>query len=426
MTLLAIVTTSSTLPALTSEQIQMLGDPDFLQAVKEQILPQAQSSFPQSMPNFSFNSGRNNQNFGDRMDQYLEGLKNSDIAKEFRSGLRDLGGTVKDGLKDAFGTLKKKTWGEICISSAKTILPVVALIVAVALTGIAINQLKERIGKPALMINPGKKTKDFQTPVFEGDVKKQLDSYVARARAAIIHNRKSGKKIEIQPLILYGPGGTGKTMFAQYIAKALGNAPFNMLTGGSFKNFARRGEHINEARKLFKYIARRQGRVYLFDEITSLASANPDDVATQEVLDEVKAWTGGNALSKNIIIFTTNTLKIDPAFITRCKVIYIGLPNDESRKKILIDNLLEKNLLGNEQFCESTIKKIVEQTKGWCGRTINFFVNESLGESVLYEKEYSESHILDLLETYNKNLSQLQLDGKDFAETGELAARIAT
>lgn len=159
---------------------------------------------------------------------------------------------------------------------------------------------------------------------------------IAKGAKIITQQIQAGKKnAKYRNVLLWGPPGTGKTMFAQELAIQSG-MDWVIVTGASF---AQEGaiERMNE---LFKWInGRSTGTVLFIDECEAfLADRKNMDPQSQayKALTNFLSFTG-EASNKVMIVFATNKKDIlDPAIWSRIKdEIEVGLPALDERKKVL-------------------------------------------------------------------------------------------
>jgi DNA polymerase III delta prime subunit len=184
----------------------------------------------------------------------------------------------------------------------------------------------------------------------------------------------------LQNVILYGPGGTGKTMVGKKIARNSG-MNYIYMSGGDLAQHIKRNEHVTEINKLFERAKSSRTPTILFvDEAESLCRRR-DKVDNPERLELETAFLShtGEA-SKNVsVILATNRLEdIDPAVLSRMDhKLYIGPPAALERKKILeeyIPKFFSKAERG-QFFTNETVQKIANATDGLTGRAIFKMLN---------------------------------------------------
>lgn len=217
------------------------------------------------------------------------------------------------------------------------------------------------------------KKKDEQ-PIFNEELQRRIDDLTT---SLCNINQNDGF---MQNLLLYGPGGTGKTMISKYIAR---NSKMNyvMMSGGDLAQYIRRGEHVTELNKLFADINSSESPTILFiDECESLCGdrSKMDKSELTELINSFLSHTGVPSKKVMIILATNRKDDLDPAVLSRMDhKLYIGLPEMTERKKIielylstLMTPLEQKNL-----FTDTLISSIVEQTEGFTGRLIFKMLN---------------------------------------------------
>lgn len=211
-------------------------------------------------------------------------------------------------------------------------------------------------------------------PIFSPEVEKEI--------AAITHSTYNLQKNGgfFQNLLLYGPGGTGKTMVAEKIARD-SNLNYIKMSGGDLAQYIKRGEHVTELNKLFQSINNASTPTILFiDEIESLARdrAKIDKAELFELLNALLSQTGGSSKKFMIIGATNRPEDLDEAFLSRMDhKLEILPPQIEERKKIL-EQYVPHFFTQQEQtqfFSQSSIEKIAEATEGLTGRTLFKMLN---------------------------------------------------
>lgn len=232
--------------------------------------------------------------------------------------------------------------------------------------------------------------KDLKNVVDMGwneDLKSFLDEIVAL-------NQTTGKGVKTKGILLYWPPWTGKTLFGKQLAKRLWiwfvyvsswefNSSFVAWAGKKVKGF------FAWIRKRLKQENLQQCVIFL-DELDSIwvnrdSWRLPSDWINQ-LLTEID-WFGNE---ENIIIVgATNRLEsIDGALISRFDhKVYVGKPNLESRKEILVNQLkylynttteegkifIKEEKLQKEKKLISWLKKFK-----WKNTTLSWFVTKNI------------------------------------------------
>lgn len=237
-----------------------------------------------------------------------------------------------------------------------------------------------------------------------------------------------------QNLLLYGPGGTGKTMVAKLIAK---NAGLNyiVMSGGDLAQYIKRGEHVTELNKLILQAKSNPVPTILFiDEAESLAMdrelmTSPEKI---ELLNAFLNHTGEHS-KKLMIILATNRLEdLDEAVLTRMDhKLYVGPPAVEERKRIL-EQYVPTFFSPEERkefFTRETIALIAKKTEGFTGRILFKMLNAIAGYKNASSDNKLTHAMIDLVVDNFINQEQmakeLRAKKKGFPATGEGPARVA-
>ena len=185
-------------------------------------------------------------------------------------------------------------------------------------------------------------------------------------------------------ILLYGPPGCGKT----YITEALANeiqSPVYVInsanTGSKYIN-----QTANNIKKAFEYVYAKGEKsktpVLIFmDEIDAMAGSRDTDMNDEDIkqtaallkyIEEAKAHNV-------IVIGATNRYDmVDSAIRRRFDVKrYVGLPDDESRKSLIKNNLSKKAKGQKLLQDEDKISQISDLLEGYSSHSINTILNEA-------------------------------------------------
>ncbi len=178
-------------------------------------------------------------------------------------------------------------------------------------------------------------------------------------------------------MLLYGPGGTGKTSFAKAVANELGY-PF-IATSGSDIVDKYIGETAKSIKKLFKevrrFIKENNTPVVLYiDEFDDFAkSADTDDKASASAVPELKRQMDGvdTDNSNLVIIASTNHIElIDKPVKSRMECIEVPLP-DRNARRIMIEKKFKKSAIDQADIEKFDIDKLAQGSEGLSGRDIS-------------------------------------------------------
>ena len=188
-----------------------------------------------------------------------------------------------------------------------------------------------------------------------------------------------------QNVLLYGPGGTGKTMVSKIIAE---NSEMNYvkMSGGDLAQFIGNKTHVTELNRLFMSVKNcRSPTIILVDEAESLCQHRSRLVDKQEymqLLNGFLSWTGTESKQFMLILATNRPEDLDPVVLSRMDhLLFVGPPAAPERKRILQEYLPQ---FFNEEeitqfFSEESLDAISKQTEGLTGRALFKMVNAMFG-----------------------------------------------
>ena len=180
----------------------------------------------------------------------------------------------------------------------------------------------------------------------------------------------------IQPpkgVLLFGPPGNAKTMIAKALAKESGARFINLQVSSLFDKWY--GESQKRTEAVFSLASKIQPVIIFIDEIDSfLRNRRTDDHECTITMKTqfMTLWDGlSTCQSSNnriLIIGATNRPEdVDPAILRRMpQMFYIGLPNENQRKKIL-SIILREELLSDDVDLE----EIALRTDGYSGSDLH-------------------------------------------------------
>lgn len=213
------------------------------------------------------------------------------------------------------------------------------------------NYIDRQMTKPKVIIKSSRKgvfqrTKDLvtgrsragafikQPMIFDPSMQTRLDSIVATTQT--IHQKiKQGKtNVKYRNLLLCGRPGTGKTLFANYLAQKSG-MEFAMASGASF---TKKGA-IEAMDELFAWAEKSKGLLLFIDEAESLMPDRNEldpDSDNYQVLTNFLNYTGTRS-NKFMIVLATNRLEvIDEAIHRRIDdLIELPMPGIQQRFQVL-------------------------------------------------------------------------------------------
>lgn len=236
--------------------------------------------------------------------------------------------------------------------------------------------------------------------VFNDALKERLNG-IAKATRTIRERIKAGQgNMKYRNLLLEGPPGTGKTMFARVLAQFSG-MDYDIISGASFTQFVNVGEGITEMNKLFERGRRSaNGLMIIIDEAEAFLGARMQGTTVSEVTkDSYQLLTNflhltGERSDKIMLVFCTNRAEaLDPAMKRRVDdVVFVKLPEKDERAgimKLYRNELLLDPAENTEAFMASVkeylsnelIDDLAEKTKGLSGGELEGIINALLTDA---------------------------------------------
>jgi transitional endoplasmic reticulum ATPase len=176
-------------------------------------------------------------------------------------------------------------------------------------------------------------------------------------------------------ILLWGPPGVGKTLFARTIAAECKATFYHMKSADIMSEWF--GVSERRIRHLFQKASRSKPGIIFFDELENLAP-NRQAIAIEDgrssILSSLLAEIDGFEPLKEVTIIGATNIpnRLDPALLRPGrfdKLVYIPSPNKEERREIL------KIHLAGKPSGDLNIEVLVERTKMFTGADIEFLVN---------------------------------------------------
>ena len=256
--------------------------------------------------------------------------------------------------------------------------------------------------------------KEGPKAIFNSEITQTL----REIKTATINLKKNGGCFE--NVLLYGPGGTGKTMAARQLAEE-SNLSYMQMTSASLAQSIGRKEHTSDLNKLMKW-AKSKPTVLFIDEAESilrdreiLKNCSPEYMELQNAFLNHT----GTQSQKLMIIAATNRLEdLDEAVLSRfTHKIYVGPPAFEDRKKIIM--LYAKEYFTQPEikqfFTDSKVSEIAEKIDGFTGRAIFQMINS------LSNKKLSTLNNKLTTELIDRTVNHFQQQEKDVKSRWEKA-----
>ncbi len=266
-----------------------------------------------------------------------------------------------------------------------------------ALDRVSVGLERSLIGSGVELIT-GDPTVKLADVVGIDDIKPEVTEIIDFLRQGD-HLRKIGAKLP-KGVLLIGPPGVGKTMLAKAIANEAG-VPFYGLSAPYMLSMFK-GEGAGRIRALYAQARKSPAAIIFIDEIDSIGGGRQEvqgmgNQRTEE-LNQMLVELDGIGRSNVITIGATNReQELDSAFSRAGRFdrkVYIGLPDSESRKKILKSYLKKIKIAA-----EPDLDKLSKDTVNFSGADIAAAVNEAAILAVREKKDHvEEKHLEEAVE----------------------------
>ena len=241
----------------------------------------------------------------------------------------------------------------------------------------------------------------------------------------IVQHREEAEKYGIRipkGILLFGQGGTGKTVFVQALAKEL-SLPFIKLDSSNiFRSLV--GESEQRMTRIIKLIEEMSPCIVFIDEIDALGMSRDatamDGGATRKVFSILLSYLASDR--NNLVIGTTNRPQdLDDAFrrVGRFDfTIFMPLPDAEARKEILkVHTHVVRDVPA--ELTETDIERISEMTEWWNGAEIESLVIRAS------QTAFRERAGKVRMEHFEKALKSMRIDIDDRKKTEQRYIELA-
>jgi len=258
---------------------------------------------------------------------------------------------------------------------------------------VAGNYLAAQLGKPNLvretsrtspltaqplaaawqLIRPPSKIDALDRVILEESIEQQLRHIALSTK----HTKTNGAPF--RHMLLHGPPGTGKTMFAKQLAAHSG-LDYAILTGGDVAPLGR--DAVTEIHKLFDWAKHcRKGLLLFVDEADAFLRKRATETISEDLRNAFNAflYRTGEQSHDFMLVYASNTPEeFDWAINDRIdEIVEFKLPTSTERKRMLIqyfDEYLQNNNLTNNVIDKEQLKSVVAATEGFSGREIHKLV----------------------------------------------------
>jgi len=211
-------------------------------------------------------------------------------------------------------------------------------------------------------------------------LEENLDSQLRKIAVSTAHTKKN--RAPFRHLLLHGPPGTGKTMFAKGLAQHSG-LEFAILTGGDIAPLGR--DAVTEIHKLFEWAkTSRKGLLLFVDEADAFLQSRETTKISEDQRNALNAflYRTGTESDQFMMVYASNQpSQFDGAVLDRIdEMVEFDLPGEHERRK-MIAQYIEKYLLNppgrwakkvtTVDIGDEEIERVVKDTEGFSGRAIS-------------------------------------------------------
>ncbi|MBN1551279.1 AAA family ATPase, partial [bacterium] len=229
-------------------------------------------------------------------------------------------------------------------------------------------------------------------------------------------------------LLMYGPPGCGKTLFAKVIADEC-KASFFSISGPSLLRSGI-GESEASLRRLFREARENKPAIIFFDEIDSIAENRVTNSSSVRILNQLLAEMDGmESLTGVFIIAATNRLDAIDSALKRPgrfdSLLYIGLPDELSRKKQFQYHLRKlKAELNFDVLARKSEQFTCADIAGCCMQITQLFIDRRIAEMnqpTGAEPGVSMESIVQVVEAFHPTLTSSEIQAY---EQAKIAVRV--
>ena len=242
----------------------------------------------------------------------------------------------------------------------------------------ALNMMRHPMSTLATAVRGRQSGDDGAAALKEVVLAPVLESRLKRVAVSTANTKKN--RAPFRHLLLHGPPGTGKTMFAKGLARESG-LDYAIMTGGDIAPLGK--DAVTEIHKMFDWANTTSKGVLLFiDEADAFLRKRSTEKMSEEMRTALNAflYRTGEASTKVMIVFASNQPEqLDWAINDRIDdMIEFDLPSFEERLRMItqyMDKYLLKPVASRPitvtDVDETLLKTVAEKTEGFSGREIS-------------------------------------------------------
>ncbi len=274
----------------------------------------------------------------------------------------------------------------------------------------------------------GSTPREIPKMILPPELKERLNSIAFAIRNIRSKIRAGHKNIKYRNLLLWGPPGTGKTMFARILAEYSG-MEYAIMSGSSFSQY-RNGEGITQMNKLFEWAKNSSnGLLIVIDECEAFLGGRAGSEVTDDSYQLLTNFLNltGERSNKVMIVFSSNRPQmLDEAMKRRIDdAVEMPLPGYQERVDILKlyrDRLLIDPRHNTQEFIESAVahldkealELVAHDTDGLSGGELEGIINGLISDASVTKEglisydlvQTAVGHMVDKHQSFKQGFNQ--------------------